>query len=1045
MGLPETGVRLVAEDASSFISKMGRADDAVDRFGRSSGGASVGVVALGTSLGNLATGALGKVVDLMGRGAEKVGGFLVGSVGLAADLEAQMDGVGAVMQATNEEIEKLNDLVIDLGIDPNLKVSSIEAAEAVEMLARNGLSMENILDGAARATVFLANATGADFALSADVATDAMALFNIEADDMLQVVDGVSGVASNSKFTVQDYALALRNGGAAAADMNISLQDFNTTIAASAEELGSGMRAGTAFRNFITRLTPSTKVATAAMTELGLITEDGANQFFDANGQMKDMNEVAIILNDAMEGLTDAQRSAALETIFGADALGTALALGKEGDVVYTDLAKASEELGIEQDILNKYIDDGITGFEILSAKMDKVDSEEAAATRVNNLSGALDILSGVQEAVSLKIGTALIPALTTFARVATDFLDQNSDRLIGFFETLGATLSTFATGFSEAFAGGGSLFESFLAGLASAGVPEETIGSIQSFVDTVVRIGNFLVTWGPTIIKTLGLIVAGISAFSIVSSIVGFISSLVTAWGMLSAAFSAGVPILTAVVGFLGGPITLAIGAVILAVGALYWAWQNNFLGIQEIVASIMPQVQAFITNSMTVIRGAVMFVLGEIQAFWANHGDSVMVIVQGLWSLLQSAFEIGRAYVTTTLNNLVTNATVLWDTFGADLIAIATTYLGAIEPLWENLKIAIGAIVDGIAAVISGDWKGFGENLVKLSTAMFDSMIIVFETSLAAIGQAIQAIIREILNMWNNTDWEALGQAVIDALVGTIKKGASAVRDAARKVAESVGEAISGALGISSPSKLMIDIANNVINTFRSQILAGRATLEEAIGSTFDFADKLGALGSSAVGIFKRHIGEPLKKQIDGLQKNADTLQGRLAAALGVDTLSHQDTINAFLFGEGQTKREAQALLDIQSELGRKKREQADAEEKILELQRQQQDLNFLKQQVDLLNFVKENELGADVLQGLTLGASADPLDIISATSRAFEAIIEQTAGAIGVPASASQIAQQSVNNDNSRRITVNGRFLGQEPQTLAGELEQVLANYG
>lgn len=81
------------------------------------------------------------------------------------------------------------------------------------MLAKNGLSTQQILDGAAKSTLDLAAATGSDLTTAADISTDAMAIFNIQANEMAKAVNGISGVTVASKFTIEDYSLALAQGG----------------------------------------------------------------------------------------------------------------------------------------------------------------------------------------------------------------------------------------------------------------------------------------------------------------------------------------------------------------------------------------------------------------------------------------------------------------------------------------------------------------------------------------------------------------------------------------------------------------------------------------------------------------------------------------------------------------------------------------------------------------------------------------------------------------------------------------------------------------
>jgi TP901 family phage tail tape measure protein len=227
----------------------------------------------------------------------------------AANLEMQLSNIAAVLNLTNDEAGFLKDVIIDLGLDPTLKVTTFEAAQAMELLAKNGIfagmSVEQMKVAAAeagQAVVFLANATGADFGQAANIATSAMTLFGLETSDLVGIISNITAVTTNSKFTIHDYELALRNGGAASAAFGVSLEDFNTVVAATADELGTGMRDGTSFANMLYRLTPNSQKAEDAMRELGLVTADGRNIFFDTEGNLKGVNEIASILHDTFMG-----------------------------------------------------------------------------------------------------------------------------------------------------------------------------------------------------------------------------------------------------------------------------------------------------------------------------------------------------------------------------------------------------------------------------------------------------------------------------------------------------------------------------------------------------------------------------------------------------------------------------------------------------------------------------------------------------------------------------------------------------------------------
>ena len=358
-------------------------------------------------------------VAAIGATTAAIGGLtavIVKSTESAADMEQQVANIAAVMGLTADETDKVSGLINSLGLDPNLKVSAVEAGQAIEMLAKNGLSLDQIMGGAARSTVLLANSTGADFASAADTATSAMMQFGIKAEDMGHAVDQIVGVTNVSKFGFEDYSLALAQAGGVAASVGVSFEDFNATIAAISPLFASGSDAGTSFKTFLQRLIPQSKSAEGAMKKLGLMTEDGKNAFFDANGQLKDMADIAGLLNKAFSGLSEEQKNEAASTIFGTDAMRAAFAIA-----------------GITTDQFNQ-----------LKQVMGNTNAEDAAATRMNTFSGKMEIFRGVLEAVSIGIGQKFLPLATRIVEWATDFLSSNADKIIGWFGELANGLAAF-------------------------------------------------------------------------------------------------------------------------------------------------------------------------------------------------------------------------------------------------------------------------------------------------------------------------------------------------------------------------------------------------------------------------------------------------------------------------------------------------------------------------------------------------------------------------------------------------------------------------
>ena len=371
------------------------------------------------SMGGILGGAVvtGVAATTAAVGSLVIGLAAVGTAGVsaAADLEQQIANIRSVMSGTIPSAEALQDAILALSIDPGLKVNATQAAQAIELLSRNGLAWQDIANGAAQSSIVLANATGADFGQAADIATDVMALFNIQAGEMGTAVDGITSVITNSKFSINDYALALAQGGGVAASVGVSFEDFNTTIAAISPLFASGSDAGTSFKIFLQRLIPQSNAAKEEMAALGLYTAETGSAFFDAQGNMKSMVEISALLNQATAGLSEAQLNQAFSTIFGTDAMRAAFGVAQAGDGT----------------------------FQQLQATMADTSAADAVAMRMDTLKGTMEILQGVFEATSIQIGNALMPSVRLLADGLLNFVSANQGVLIPFFEQINEYLMT--------------------------------------------------------------------------------------------------------------------------------------------------------------------------------------------------------------------------------------------------------------------------------------------------------------------------------------------------------------------------------------------------------------------------------------------------------------------------------------------------------------------------------------------------------------------------------------------------------------------------
>lgn len=335
-------------------------------------------------------------VDKVGTASTIAGAAIAGGFALAAktaiDFEKQISAIGAVSGASQQQLDTLRQKALQLGADTTFSAS--EAAAAMEELAKAGLSVDQIMNGAADATVALAAAGGIQLPQAAELASDAMNSFKLSAGELPHVADLIAGAANASSISVGDFEQSLKQVGAVAKLAGANFDDTATAIALMGKVGIKGSDAGTSLKTMLMNLQPQTKKQTSLMKDLGLITASGANQFFNAQGKLKSLAEVSQVLQTALKGQTEQQKLATLETLFGQDAIRGAATLA----------------------------DAGAKGFNGMADAMGKVTAESVAAQRLNNTAGQLEQLKGSAETAAISFGTLLLPAIKGILKGLTDF-----------------------------------------------------------------------------------------------------------------------------------------------------------------------------------------------------------------------------------------------------------------------------------------------------------------------------------------------------------------------------------------------------------------------------------------------------------------------------------------------------------------------------------------------------------------------------------------------------------------------------------------------
>lgn len=297
--------------------------------------------------------------------------------------------VGGYLDITGSKLSALSDLALEVGY--STQFSATEAAQAMAELAKGGMTEAEIAAGGLNATMQLAAAGQMDLASAAETTVTSMRAFGLEAENAIEIADALAGAANGSTAEVSDLSTAFSQVSAVAYNAGWSIQDTAGAIALLSDRGLQGEMAGTALKVMMQRLQSPTQAAASVMEQYGI-------QVRDSNGQMKSATEITAELQSKLGTLGDAERDAALQTMFGTRASNAALILMQAGS-----------------DELERYI----------SLASDSGAASEMAQRQMGQLGWAMEYLRGEAETAVVNLGNALTPTIVELAGSLEDLLGK--------------------------------------------------------------------------------------------------------------------------------------------------------------------------------------------------------------------------------------------------------------------------------------------------------------------------------------------------------------------------------------------------------------------------------------------------------------------------------------------------------------------------------------------------------------------------------------------------------------------------------------------
>lgn len=738
------------------------------------------------------------------------------AVNAAIDFEKQISAIGAVSGATTSQMETLRKKALQLGADTAFSAS--DAANAMEELVKAGLSVDDVLNGAADATVALAAAGSIDLPQAATIAANAMNQFGLAAKDLPRVADLIAGAANASAIDVGQFGFALSQSGAVANLVGVKFADLATAIALMGNAGIVGSDAGTSLKTMLMNLQPSTVKQIALFKELGIVTKDGTNRFFDQHGKLKSLADVAGILKGAMKGMSDAQKTMALDVMFGSDAIRAAAVISNQG----------------------------AEGFNNMSAAMGKVTAADVAKARLDNVAGSIEMLKGSVETAAIVFGSALLPVI----RQVADFigmlvnkftaLDPKWQQMIAFAAVAGAAL----LGFIAVIAGVGAVIAGLVASVAAVKIGLIIGGIVAAIIAIAAAIK---LAWDRSqefrnIIATLAQI--GKAAFAnllaVVRPIADYVkTSLIPAVKEMAQTFARNLqPAIKAIAEFFQNRVLPAVtqfkGALDQAMPTII-AIAKAFLEVAKVIANVLGKALGFIIPLLFSLIGPIFSVLATVISAVIGF---IPELVAGFKTFVNVIMTIGKIIAIAVIAPFYLIYQVGKFVFEL-LLGIVQTFVSAFMAVWNFLWPVTKAVFDLIVAVISlafaiisGIFQIFWSGVTVLWNALWGFVLKPVATALGAvadfIGWIVGLIVSKFGEFWDKV--KAIWNAIYGWVVPPIVSAFNAVKDwiAARmgEIGNKVSEIWNAVVGFFTSAKTKLVAA---INNFSTIIDRARAIFNE------------------------------------------------------------------------------------------------------------------------------------------------------------------------------------------------------------------------
>jgi len=393
-------------DGTQAVRGTGQARDAFDRLART-------VTPLPSLMTRISSAAAQTAQRMMssaqsiGRGVTSLAGAaqragmammpLTAAVGVgvhqAVSFETQMDGVNAILTASEADLSRLTNEARRMGIISVF--SATQAGEAMELMARSGANVDEIMGGL-QGVMQAAAAESIDLASATDVVAQTTRILGRSWDQAANTADILVRTSQRTNTNVLALGESIRYGGQQAHAAGLDLEQTAAILGVFADAGQRGSVGGTAMTNALIKMANPTARARQLMQQYNIQLYENADGSVDFIRTMEGVGDAMSRIHSRMDrvnittelfGIRGARAEAAIE----------AAGRGRTSALV-EQMRRASDGIGA---------------------------SAEAASRRLSNVHGRMILLLSSMEGVAITLFTPILGPLAEAILATSNYLNN--------------------------------------------------------------------------------------------------------------------------------------------------------------------------------------------------------------------------------------------------------------------------------------------------------------------------------------------------------------------------------------------------------------------------------------------------------------------------------------------------------------------------------------------------------------------------------------------------------------------------------------------